>query len=456
VFGSDKSSLLGEKMAAFYLLLAENIEFFALIVISVFGLFYYLFRKHIYSIFDPVLYYLVFTETFCSAVVIFMGVYQLIEYSLLMQYLLSETALFVGVLAFRPRTPSRKIKNPIEQTELLGVLFSLCFLLFISLNIFVYATRGIPLLVENRLDIYTIGGGFGFISRVFDVLLIIIIYYLLEQFRKGLWRLREWSFLFTTIGFQVLSGAKSAVLTIVFVAALYAIYHGLVGVKAAQINKLLKKLFALAVLGFILVTQIQISEIEIAGKKLTLLDQMAFRIVNNGDAFIYAYPNRVIDELDGSRPIASLFSEYLAFLRIESPENLPTHAGSQLAKYYYGPETTSQTNAKHNIFGYMSFGFLGSMIYSGILGVLIGFVRYKLFRRNTNAHLLLGLLYIQLNLSVIIAISDWDNLSRAILNIFFVFFPLYFLADVIWHAIYRPIRQAISTSAMPSINKYQP
>jgi hypothetical protein len=417
-------------MADFYLALATHGEVYLLILALVMWGFGLLFHKHIYSIFDPLFYFVVVTEAFCFADVLFMGIYEIIEPKYVVQYTLTEFAMFFGILIFKIRIPKRNIEFGKEETESLVFLFGLSFFLFVVLNLVVYAIAGIPLLMENRLEIYRIGGGIGIISRALDVLLIIVVYYLLELYRQKGWGPREWACLLTVMVFQVLSGAKSAVLTVVFITSLHAYCSGMTGAGMRGIDRLLTRLFVFAVVGLFITAQVQIADIEIGGKSLNLLDQVMLRMVNNGDAFMYAYPDAVVEQLEGSRPFVALFREYIAFFRLAPPEDLPLHIGSQLVKFFQGEESNFQTNAKHNLFGYIHFGLIGAIFYSFALGAMISIVRYKLLQfRNKSS--MFGILYILLNLGFITAIHDFDNSARSILNVIFIFIPLFLVMQAI-------------------------
>lgn len=425
-------------MIEFYTTLSENLWLYVLTLTSTIGLLYLIFRKKLFSVFDPILYYLVITESFCIADVFLMAKSDLIPLKYTIQYFSSEAALFIGFLLFKVRIPSNPVRPQSKNSTNfeLNFLFVISSLLFIGLNIFVYATRGIPLLVENRLEIFQLGGGFGFITRAFDVLLVIIIYYLFEVHRRRKWNWKEQIILFMVIFMQVLSGAKSAVLTLVFIISIYVFLSG----KWSKFNEhtisFLKKVLAAAILGFLIISQIQASDINIGGQNLSVLEQMALRMVNNGDAFVYAYSDNLIDKIDNSSPLSSLFREYIAFFRLATPEQLPMHIGLEMSKYFNGLDATTQTNAKHNIFGYVNFGQIGGVIFSFLLGTLIGTFRYKTLAWFSSSWKF-GIPYIIINLGIITSISDFDNFSRSVINILFIFYPLSMISLLYQRAIFR-------------------
>src|SRR6266404_4817427 len=120
-------------MVDFYITLAEHLEFFLFLVVSIFGFLYLVFRRHILSVFDPLLYYIVLVETFCIADVLFMAHYELIEQRWLVQYMLSEIALFVGILLFRVRIP-QPIDRETGEGNLLRYLYLFSLLVLVGLN----------------------------------------------------------------------------------------------------------------------------------------------------------------------------------------------------------------------------------------------------------------------------------------------------------------------------------
>ena len=60
---------------------------------------------------------------------------------------------------------------------------------------------------------------------------------------------------------------------------------------------------------------------------------LVIRLVNNGDALIYSYPNGFIERLDGRNPVRALLKDYLSTFRIVSPDELPEHIGAQDSRY---------------------------------------------------------------------------------------------------------------------------
>lgn len=416
-------------MYYFYILLLEHLSAFIALLLAILCLLYLLFRRHVFSIFDPLLYYAVITEGFCIADVVFLYQFDLIEQKYLVNYLLTEAALFAGILQFKPVLP---VPPPSELEPVpvsLWVAYQISLLLFVGFNLLLYSQRGIPLLAESRLEIYAVGGGWGLVGRSFDFLIIVIIYYLLEVRERRSWRPAEWLGFLGVLVIQVLSGAKSAILAVVFVAALHAFITGGSKRAGAESHRLLRGMAVAAVAGFIIVAAIQKYDMEVAGTEVPLLGQAAMRLVANGDALVLSYPNGFVEEIESSHPIGAVAKEYLAFFRVSSPEQLPDHIGVQISRAFGGRDMT-QTNAKHNLFGYVYFGAVGAIVFSFMVGTCIGAARYRLLRM-TSRRWIWAVAYILVNVAFSAAASEWDGVSRSVIAVLIFVLPVALLPKII-------------------------
>ncbi len=411
-------------MLTFYETLFNHLGVFLALVLCVGAGLYLLARRHIFSFFDPLFYFLVVNETFCIADVLFMHQYGLIETRYLVNYLLTEGALLAGILQFSPRLPQATRSASGSPSATLSAFFKLGFPAFLLINLVVYALRGIPLFLESRTVVFAIGGGFGLLRRVSDVLLIVIIYYLLDLLRYRRWRLIEWGALTSLLMVQVLSGAKVAVLNLVFMIALFNYYKGsLKSAGALRADRLIKRLTIAAIAALLLVSQVQSGDQSISGRQVNVLGQVAARLVMNGDAFIYAYPDQGIESFPSRNPLGAMFREYLTFLRVAPPEALPKHLGSQITSHFLNEQSTFQTNEKHNLVGYLYFGFWGSLLYSYLLGTLIGAIRHFL-PNNFPRTWIFGVPFIALVLGSTLAMNEPDALHQTIINLLFIYLPM--------------------------------
>jgi len=411
-------------MLTFYQTLFDHLPAFFIILALTASTLYFLLKKYYYSIFDPLFFMLVINETFCITDVIFLYCFEMIDFYYFMNYLLTEGVLIWGILQFKPRFPQESASSSYFSPSL-AALFKISLPVYSCINLFVYIQRGIPLFLESRTVVYAIGGGFGFFRRVSDVLLVIIMYYILEVLRFRRWKPLEWIALCIIVLVQILSGAKAAVLILVFTASLYCYFTGTLTTKnGIRIKHLTTKLTFASIGALFLIAQLQSSGSEMIGeRRVNLLGQVAARLVMSGDALIYSYTDNKIESLSDQNPMGAMFREYLTFFRIAPPESLPKHLGVQITNQFLVQDSNFQTNEKHNLVGYLYFGSWGSLLFSYIIGTIIGFVRYVLPNKCPQ-NWMIGIPFIILASNSVFAISEPDGLHQALLNLVVIFVPL--------------------------------
>jgi hypothetical protein len=433
-------------MATFFILLLEHLAWFLTCLAAVAACVYFLLRRHIFSVIDPIFYFLVISETFCITDVAFMFRFGMIDTRIAVNYFLTEAALFIGILQFRTNI---RASNPTQlpATELSPlasrVLYRISLALFVALNLLVYAMRGIPVFMASRLEIYR-KEGWGVLDRAFDVLLVIIVYYLMDVLRRRRWILAEWASLLILLVIEILSGAKIAVLQLFFIAGLACYFTGTAKAFFTLKSKYFRNCIFIAIAGALVVVTIQRNGMQQRGEEQpNPLTMLVIRMVSNGDAFMYAYPNGYIDQLDSRNPLGALLKDYLATFRIAKPDELPTHIGVQLSEHFTGHGDEFQTNAKHNLFGLVYFGFWGSILYSYLVGSSIGFVRHTLWKKLPR-NWIGGTIFILMSLGTIQLVNESDVANRYVIDTLVFFLPMVFLAIALATAI-RPSSKASGT-----------
>jgi hypothetical protein len=424
-------------MIAFLTLLAEHLIWYLSCLAIVAITCYWLMRRHFFSLIDPLFYILIVNEAFCVADVLFMYRFGMTGTAITVNYLLTESALFVGILQFgimkRAAWPSLSEPRRVD-TLTSAIAYRMAAAIFILMNLLIYLQRGIPVLKESRNEIYR-QQGWGMVERLMDVLLVVIVYYLIDLLRRRRWKASEWGVAFAVLAIEVLSGAKIAVLQLFFIAGLTSYFNGTVRKYFSVKSRLFRVSGAVALMGALLVITIQASSNSEGDQSLSAVGRLVLRLVTSGDTFIYAYPDGYADQLDGSNPVGAVLKDYLTTFRIASPDNLPAHLGVQIVNHFTGRGDEFQTNAKHNLFGYVYFGFWGSIVYSYLVGSSIGWVRYGL-RRKLPQNWMGGVVFILLSLGTIYMISEPDDLNYYTIGIMVGFVPLALTAWIVARAVW--------------------
>lgn len=107
---------------------------------------------------------------------------------------------------------------------------------------------------------------------------------------------------------------------------------------------------------------------------------LLFRMQSSGDVFFMAYPHELWKTLNGGNAFYALFGGSLIALRLIPPDMVPEPLGFQLFHNATGMSGMFGPNPRHNVFGLVYFGYWGSMLYSAIIGALMGVVRNVGFR----------------------------------------------------------------------------
>lgn len=377
-----------------FLVLFDNnigIYLFSLILSTI--LYLIIYRKYFISVFDPFMF-----QTICSslgfAVVIFLYFTKQITTYYFSSYIFTQAAFISGIFVFKQKKRSEKrvislmlIKDNFIWTESAFLVISSIHLI---LQILSYYNFGIPLFANERLSIYSEGNGIGIIGRILSTLLIFGIYLslsVIHNTRKNSFKTLAITYLIFILVFCFLSGSRSSFLPILFV---YFLYTSLSNQKNILKNIEIKIIAIIFILG-VLITNIKHNSLSIAFLELFL------RTIGFGDIYWAAYPNNIINQLDTTRPFTTLFADFLATFRIVSWDNIPKSLGLQLFKIHYW-DGNMGPNARHNIFGLAYFGYSFSIIYSFILGLIVGLTRNLFFLKRTDG--IIGMIYIFMYMTI--------------------------------------------------------
>ena len=380
-------------------------------------------RLRVYSIFDPLGANLVFTM-FASAIVVFLALTKQIDNHYLLQFAGSELAFLVCLTAVpkycqRGQTDDTLLADPGHRRSLQS-LYLLSVLIFIVSQSAAYAMGGIPLFYESRLDYYTAGGGFGFLSRVISISSFFCWYLLIYRFAYR-WKIGFWPkigdiFVLACLSLAaVLSGSKSTFITVLFLLFYFRMLHRNSRLYSKEQDRLFvrgqKVLLAVAVVGVVGVLVISGR----AGGIGEGLYQFYYRVVLSGDGYFMGYPNNVVRAADSRSLFLAVFGGSLSMLRLVTPDQLPEPLGFQLY-HLTGGIGTFGPNPRHNLFGLVYFGAWASLFYSAFLGLLVGLVRnvgIRLVRLGGASELIyvfLATSVIAVNADLVIFVSDLTNL----------------------------------------------
>jgi len=418
-------------MNAFYEhLLSSPFEFVLIQLLS--GIIYYfLFRRYIFSIFDP-LFISFLLSSFGTSVVCFLRLTGETNTFYFSSYLLTQVAFVIGFLSIKPISKKNSFqssfRNIKDDMKIIKILYTLSIFLFILSHVISYLKLGIPIFNKyGRLATYASGGGLGILSRIISITRPIILIYTLHKYSNSKLNLINKLVLVIFLVTAFLSGSKSAILEILFISVLFQYFQWKSNINLSKLDKL-RKIFAVsALIGAILIISISAANQSTEKSPIVIL---LYRFINSGDVFMYAYTSNVLDNIPKASGFTAIFSDFFGFTRIIPYDKLPDALGMQIWQtyhnnfnYFMGP------NPRHNVFGLHYFGFYGSIIYSFSIGLVSSFFRNSLFRI-----LPIGLIsftiYILFSPLVDLRVDSTMQLSN-LTNIIFIFFPLLMFSVIV-------------------------
>ena len=423
----DFGYLLNDKLGAYLICLGVSIIIYFLI-----------FRKLYLSFLDPLIFSL-FISVFGFSLVIFLSVTDKIDNIYLFNYLLTQIAYWIGFFTFKQLNNKTIFTSYTEkifkdQNTLIKFFFLIVTFFYFIFQVASFTLVGIPLFMSSHVDTYSNSGGLGFLGRFLDVLkpmeIFILCYLFIFSKENFLFRGFSWTVMGLVVISLLLSGSKSQFL---LMGQILFIFFILNATKLIQRYKLLKKIEKItAVAGLFIV--LGIFAVQIGERQDTsVFKAFLFRLVASGDVYHFAYVKHTIEHIDGGNAMLALFGNILGTLRLVPRENIPNPLGLTLYNYYYVSDTIAGPNARINVFGYVYFGFIGSIIFSYLIGLFAGFVRNKLFfklRSSFFGQLFFTLLYLQtMNMETdpSAAVANIENILLILPVILFLMFFGYFI-----------------------------
>lgn len=371
----------------FVYLFLDNIYLALVILILYFTIGFFLYRKQIYSIYDPGLLFLILAIS-AHSVIIFLYILNKLNFITVIYFFLTQIAFTIGWFLFKPI----KFKNKPRNTFLFGKYSKLFY--YISLSIFIicqiilYLYKGIPLLSQYRLELAKSGDGFGlfyrlvFVSSIFSYVIAIFKLLYLNQSWLNI-KLDKIVIYFYVIT-QVLNGSKAGILLSILFVFLPIFFSQQFAFERNNERRLKRKLLMFLILSIpfgVLTVLIQNSLFsDDRTSFITGLTTIFIRFLNSGDIFYMAWVNDVVYNIPSywTDGFLAIFSDFLGMFRIVSRSELPTHLGLQVMWLLNNTDTFDGPNLRHNVFGIFYFGIYGAIFYSFTLGIMFGFIRNKL------------------------------------------------------------------------------
>ncbi len=394
----------------FTLLFYENVALYLTLLAVIIVLYRLLFWRTVKSIFDPIYFWVIFTNSICTADVIFLSLLGEIRDYYTFTYLLSECALLSGILLMSRAQPilGPTLVRPLLVERLrVGMVFTI--VLVIGATITVYAERGIPLLLESRADASVGGSGFGLVTRLSQVAnVLFVLFYYAKSKVTGLPNSNfERLMLLTSILVGVLSGLKSFFLLYFFG---YFITHGRSEVRS------LKKDFYGILIGIILIIVLFAVVLDTREIDLIFLALIS-RLLASGDVYYMAFANDMIEQLPPQGFLFQLFGSLLASFRLISWDQAPLNYGYAINELVNHNDLMFGPTFRYNVLWLLLTRSMGlTILLSFFVGTVIGFLIRMLYQRTVLnfTFILLAFLYYK---SILLILAPDHAIADVVLSL---------------------------------------
>lgn len=407
----------------FSLLVLQHVEAYLAIWIALFCFYRMLFRKVVTSLLDPLYFFVIFTNSICTANVLFLAVLDEIKLYYTLTYLFSESALILGVLLFARPQPVLPPQNPTQEfiTRLkFGMLLTI--IIATAANLMVYASNGIPLFLESRNDANA--GGVGLFLRLAQVStgLFVFFYYVKKKITSEPNSKLERIYFVTSIILGGLSGFKAFFLLYVFV------YFFANGKTIAMSFK--KK--ALLGIGGTIVMLIMFSLILSTTEIGLIFPALLTRLLASGDIYYMAFVNDTIEQLPTQDFFFQMTGSLLASFRLVGWDAAPLNYGYVINEVVNKNDLLLGPTFRYNVMWLLlTQSPVMTTILSFVVGSVIGLFNRALYRRRqlNLSFILVGFFYIKSFLLILAPDNGVHDsfLSASILIIIIsiLFLPIY-------------------------------
>lgn len=370
--------------------IANNLFQYIIIVSLTLFIYFWLLRKYVVDLFDPMLLSIVYSA-FASSIIFYMYVENMI-YSLdfFISFVFSELMYIVGFTRFKPLllTMPTKTLKAVEAYQLhKNIAYYTLIIIYIFSQLITYSILGLPILSGRAHSaFYVDSGGLGALQTVTTGVIPVALFLLIDRFfcssSRGIFSRLFDKFVFGFFLFSfAVSGSKGAFLPIISTFFFYRLYlYKIADSRFPILDRKIKRLSWL-LLFFAGVTAV--FTIIVSGEDFkSSLYVLIIRFAASGDIFAYAYTTDYLSSLQVDNYFVEVFGPIFAKLRIVDWGELPLPLGNQIwqiANDSFIPGIGP--NPRHNILGFTYFGIVGGMLYSFLIGVGASFLRNYLFRR---------------------------------------------------------------------------
>ena len=410
---------------------------------AIFLILFLIYRKHIFHLFDPLLFYLV-AQSFTIELAFI--VIDNIQY--LINFLGCELCFIIGFL-FAAGKPLQKnnfkasalFKTPdVFEISVLKWYAIFGFIILLIANIIFIKVNGLIILADNpsaaKVESYTSGNGLGIVRRMnFGLLYFVGISIAAMFLIKN--RFKYIILLVILVLIIATSGSKGALFYFII---LIAFLSSFTDIRKSLSFKKLKVASSLILILAIFLIAILISSGSTDDTFQDKLFKLVTRFLFFGDSIIYYYHNSTITYFSHYNIKDFFIDEFNSILGLFRLTTYSQPLGFRLMNFYYNiNQDTFGPNIPYYIKGNIYFGYYGAFIYSFIVGCVVGFIRRLFYSlvRNGSPSLIYALFIIHININVTTFAQDSQLYINQLSDTLFLSMPILFVSLLLHYILKR-------------------
>jgi oligosaccharide repeat unit polymerase len=369
-------------------------------MLLVFAVLFLIYKKYIFSIFDPLFFFLI-TQAF-SIVLAFL---QIKDIGYLLNFICCQIFFTIGFILINPK---RKIVTIVDDSNIdwrknelkFWTYFTIVgFILIFIANLYLISKQGLIILKDDpttdKVGTFETGGGIGAVRRINWGLMTLVslsALYLYVKIKKKIFLI----ILIFCMLFSIAGGSKSSLLLFITIIALLGLFSTFqYSTVFKRINNLKIPILILGLLSAIFI---------LIGKSSSGIEDallgLGVRFLYFGDVILYYYDDQSVNHFQKLNSIDFFryeFNPLLGLLRISDYLN-PIGNDMVVYSFSHGEKLDVATgpNLPFYVKGHMFFGAFGAVLYSFIVGLIVGQGRSLIYNKHKTHSVLILILFLNL------------------------------------------------------------
>lgn len=397
-----------DKLFIFYILLVSLLIVF------------FIFKKNIFSIFDP-LNILLLNVTSCITLILYLKFKGLVENKIFYQIAFINLSFLIFLKLFLIKI--KKVKNKKIKNKIFFNLFYYIHLSCFCITLFSYVYYIGLSSLENKLIAFQGIGLLAYFSKIIFPGQIII-----TLIKRNIYKnksILDYGILLIIFFLFFISGGKPAVITycLYFSYLYYIFYENQINLKFLKNKKKEKIILIFSIFSVIVLFKYYDRNLSIS----ELIDRIYFRIISTGDIYYMIYPKNNFNKLDGIPLLDYYLYSFIRPILKKILDYTQPILGIEIMKKIFNNNIIGGPNSRADVVLQMNIGYFG-VIFSVFNSFIIAKIRKVIFLNFLNLYII-SIIFVNIEYVIL----DFQYFAFYIFALFLVLSPIYLLTLIIYN-----------------------